>query len=62
MSDLSVSYMGLELKNPVIAGASGLTSSVEMIKRIEDAGAGAIVCKSLFEEEIQYEAMEQQIV
>lgn len=60
MSDLSVSYMGLELKNPVIAGASGLTSSVEMIKRIEDAGAGAIVCKSLFEEEIQYEAMEQQ--
>ncbi|MBN2736047.1 MAG: dihydroorotate dehydrogenase-like protein [Spirochaetales bacterium] len=52
MSDLSVTYLGMKLKNPVIAGASGLTASIDFIKRIEQAGAGAIVCKSLFEEEI----------
>ncbi|MBN1409545.1 MAG: dihydroorotate dehydrogenase-like protein [Spirochaetales bacterium] len=57
MSDLSVNYLGLDLDNPVIAGASGLTSNLTTIKNIEDAGAGAIVCKSLFEEEIQLEAM-----
>ena len=60
MIDLITSYMGIELKNPLIAGASGLTSDIDTIKRIEDAGAGAIICKSLFEEEIRLEAMEQQ--
>ena len=60
MTDLSTSHMGIKLRNPVIAGASGLTSDLDTIKRIEDAGAGAVVCKSLFEEEIKLEAMAQQ--
>jgi dihydroorotate dehydrogenase (fumarate) len=47
--------MGLKLKNPIIAGASALTANLDSIKRLEDAGAGAIVTKSLFEEEIQLE-------
>ncbi|MBN2534245.1 MAG: dihydroorotate dehydrogenase-like protein [Spirochaetales bacterium] len=60
MADLSVSYMGIELRNPVIAGASGLTANMETIKKMEQEGAGAIVCKSLFEEEIQLESLKQQ--
>lgn len=46
----------MKLKNPLIAGSSGLTSSIEKIKEIEKKGAGAIVLKSLFEEQINYEA------
>lgn len=45
--------MGLELKNPLIAGSSGLTNSVKQIKQLEEAGAGAVVLKSLFEEQIR---------
>lgn len=52
MADLRTKYMGLELKNPVIVGSSGLTNSVEKVKEIEKAGAGAVVLKSLFEEQI----------
>ena len=48
--------MGLKLKNPVIAGSSGLTSTVDKIRSLEKAGAGAVVLKSLFEEQINYEA------
>ncbi len=54
--DLSVKYMGLDLKNPLIIGSSGLTNSVEKIKELEKMGAGAVVLKSLFEEQIQMEA------
>ncbi|OYT15147.1 MAG: diguanylate cyclase [Bacteroidetes bacterium 4572_77] len=50
--DLSVNYMGLSLKNPIIVGSSGLTNSVEKIKDLEEQGAGAVVLKSLFEEQI----------
>lgn len=46
MSDLRTTYMGIELKNPIIAGASELSSDMEKIKKIENAGAGAIVIKS----------------
>ncbi|NDY72591.1 diguanylate cyclase [Desulfobacter hydrogenophilus] len=53
--DISTTYMGLTLESPVIVGSSGLTDSVEKLKRIEDAGAGAAVLKSIFEEEIAYE-------
>jgi dihydroorotate dehydrogenase (fumarate) len=53
--DLSTTYMGLKLKNPVIVGSSGLTNSVKNIKEIEENGAGAVVLKSLFEEQINYE-------
>jgi len=58
MADFTTTYMGLKLKSPVIAGASELTSNIEKIKKIEIAGAGAIVCKSLFEEEVQLESLE----
>lgn len=47
--------MGLELKNPVIAGASSLTADPDKLKRIEEAGAAAVVYKSLFEEQIHLE-------
>ena len=55
MADLKARYMGIELKNPVVAGACDLTSNLDSIKKIEDAGAGALVLKSLFEEQIQLE-------
>ncbi len=49
---LSTRYAGLTLKNPIIIGSSGLTNTVEKIKELEKAGAGAVVLKSLFEEQI----------
>ncbi len=55
MANLSTTYMGLELKNPVIAGASELTSNMASIQKINEEGAGALVIKSLFEEQIQLE-------
>jgi dihydroorotate dehydrogenase (fumarate) len=51
--DLSVSYMGLKLRNPLIVAASSLTGTVAKLKRCEEAGAGAVVLKSLFEEQIE---------
>lgn len=56
MADLKTNFAGLELKNPIIVGSSGLTDSVEKIKEIADQGAGAVILKSLFEEQISYEA------
>lgn len=56
MLNLEVSYLGLKLKNPVIVSSSGLTSSLEKIRKIEKSGAGAVVLKSLFEEQINFEA------
>jgi len=55
MSDLSATYLGLKLANPVILGSSGLTSSAEGVRRAFDAGAGAVVLKSLFEEQLRKE-------
>ena len=55
MIDLSTSFAGLSLKNPIIVSSSGLTSSVDRIKKLAAAGAGAVVMKSLFEEQINYE-------
>lgn len=55
MANLKTSYLGIPLKNPVIAGASELTSNMNSIMKIEEAGAGALVIKSLFEEQIQLE-------
>lgn len=52
MVNLETSYMGLKLKNPLIVGSSGLTHSVENIIEIARQGAGAVVLKSLFEEQI----------
>jgi dihydroorotate dehydrogenase (fumarate) len=56
MINLETSYMGFKLKNPIIVGSSGLTNSVENIIEIEKNGAGAIVLKSLFEEQIMHSA------
>ncbi len=50
--DLSTQYLGLELKNPIIVGSSGLTSSLEKVKNAEKHGAAAVVLKSIFEEEV----------
>ena len=58
MTDLKTSYMGLKLKNPVIAGASNLMLDLENIKKMEESGAAAIVCKSLFEEQIELEKLQ----
>ncbi len=58
MADLSTTYMGIKLKNPLILGASNLVTKPEVIKELEDAGIGAIVYKSLFEEQIQLESLQ----
>ena len=55
MIDLSTSYAGMTLKSPLIVSSSGLTASVERIRKMALAGAGAVVLKSLFEEQITYE-------
>lgn len=52
MVDLTTKFLGLTLRNPLIVGSSGLTDSVEKVKAAQDAGVGAVVLKSLFEEEI----------
>ena len=56
MADLRTHYAGIDLRNPIIVSSSGLTDSVEKIKKLENAGAGAVVLKSLFEEQIIFEA------
>lgn len=55
MADLSTTYMGIELKNPVVVAACSLSSKVDNIVRAEEAGAGALVIRSLFEEQIRHE-------
>ncbi len=55
MANLETSYLRLPLKNPLVAASSGLTNSVEKIKELEQAGIGAVVLKSLFEEQINNE-------
>lgn len=54
--DLSTTYMGLKLKNPIVPSASPLSQRVEDIARLEDAGAAAVVMFSIFEEQIQHDA------
>lgn len=56
--DLTTTYMGIKLKNPIIVGASPLTASFETIKKLEEAGAAAIVLHSIFEEQINHETKE----
>lgn len=53
--DLRTTYLGLELKNPIVASSSPVTYTVEGIKKLADAGAGAVVMHSLFEEQITME-------
>ncbi len=56
-ADLRTRYLGLELKNPIVAAASPLTSSLDGLKRLEDAGVAAVVLPSLFEEQIEHDEM-----
>jgi dihydroorotate dehydrogenase (fumarate) len=58
MSDLSTTYLGLELKNPLVVSASPLTEKLQNIKAMEQAGAAAIVMHSLFEEQLTLESHE----
>lgn len=58
MPDLKTTYLGLQLKNPLVASASPLSKKVENARRLEDAGAAAIVMYSLFEEQITHESQE----
>lgn len=57
MPDLSVNYLGLGLKNPLVASASALSKKLETIVRMEDAGLSAVVLYSLFEEELIHESL-----
>ena len=56
--DLSTTYMGLKLKNPIVPSASPLSRTVDMVKKLEDAGAAAVVVYSLFEEQITHDQNE----
>ncbi len=56
MTDLSTNYMGLHMTSPIIISSSGLTNSVDKIRKFEEHGAGAVVLKSLFEEQINHDA------
>jgi dihydroorotate dehydrogenase (fumarate) len=56
--DLSTTYMGLKLKNPLVASSSPMCADVGNIRRMEDAGASAVVLQSLFEEQIEQESDE----
>ncbi len=56
MVDLSTNYLGLQLKNPIVASASPLSKKVDSVQRLEDAGAAAVVMYSLFEEQITHES------
>ncbi|MCF7859545.1 MAG: dihydroorotate dehydrogenase-like protein [Candidatus Cloacimonetes bacterium] len=56
--DLTTTYMGLKLKNPIVPSASPLSETVDSVKALEDAGASAVVVYSLFEEQIAHESGE----
>lgn len=58
--DFTTKYLGLELKNPIIVGASNLVIDIKMLRALEEAGAAAIVYKSLFEEQINLEQLQME--
>ena len=58
MTDLSTTYLGLNLKNPLVASASPLSKKLDQARKLEDAGISAIVMYSLFEEQIIHESLE----
>lgn len=57
MSDLTTTYLGLHLKNPIIASSSPLTRNLDDLKRLEQAGAAAVILPSLFEEQVRISEM-----
>lgn len=58
MANLTTNYMGIQLKNPLVLGASNLVTDIEQIKKAEAAGVAAVVYKSLFEEQVQLESLQ----
>jgi len=58
--DISTKYLGLNLKSPIVPSAGPLTEKIPVIKEMEDAGAGAVVLPSLFEEQIEHDSLELQ--
>lgn len=54
MADLTCKYLGLNLRNPLIIGSSVLTDSIDKILQLQDSGAGAVMLKSLYQEEIEF--------
>lgn len=61
-ADLTTHYLGLELRSPVVASAGPLSQSVEGMLRLQDAGVGAVVMYSLFEEQLRHEAMRAEML
>jgi dihydroorotate dehydrogenase (fumarate) len=57
VADLSTRYLGLDLRSPIVASAGPLTGRVDMLTRLQDAGAAAVVLPSLFEEELVSESL-----
>ncbi|MBT8165147.1 MAG: dihydroorotate dehydrogenase-like protein, partial [Acidimicrobiia bacterium] len=55
--NLTTNYLGLELANPIVPSSSPLTRDIESLQQLEAAGAAAVVLPSLFEEQIEHEAM-----
>jgi len=60
MAKLRTTYMGIELKNPIIIGASNMVTDHKFAKKLEEAGAAALVYKSLFEEQVLFERVQLQ--
>jgi dihydroorotate dehydrogenase (fumarate) len=58
MADLRTKYMGIELKSPIIAGASNLVTDIQKLHEMEESGVAAIIYKSLFEEQVELENLE----
>ena len=56
MTDMNTTYMGLQLRSPLVVSASPLSGEITNFRRMQDAGAGAIVMHSLFEEQIERES------
>ena len=59
--DLSTVYLGMKLPHPIMAGASPLSDELDSIKQLEDAGSAAIVLRSLFEEQIDCEQVDEML-
>ncbi|NIR42047.1 MAG: dihydroorotate dehydrogenase-like protein, partial [Actinobacteria bacterium] len=57
MSDLTTTYLGLELASPLVASSSPLTGRIETLLQLEEAGIAAVVLPSLFEEQVDHDAM-----
>lgn len=62
MSDLTTSYMGIKLANPVVVASSTFSGRIETIKKVQDLGAGAMVIRSLFEEQVIHEVAQMEDV